>query len=141
MSKGNKQLKLKAAEAGRPRGLLREQERARVAYAKVGDVDDDQRKDYRIVVQDLGTNVRRLGLAAALSLLERQKSAAGKLLLEHLAEAEITGLGRNGPMVPALARGINDLPTYMLVTRELLRVAGWLNRAVQATFTEGDDAR
>ena len=127
-------------QSERPRGLLRDQERARIAYAKVGEVEARQRKDYRIVVQDLGTNVRRLGLAAALSLLERQNSPAGPLVLAHIAQAQITGLGSDADKLPGEARDLDDLATYMLASRELLRLAAWLNRAVQATFTENDHA-
>ncbi len=126
--------------------LLRDQQRACLAYTKVAEVQAELRKDYRIVVQDFGTNLRRLGLAAALSMLERKgkgkdkDNSGGQLLLEHLAKASVTGLGDKPEALARHAREIDDLAAYMLASRELMRLASWFNRAVQATFVEGDRA-
>src|SRR5690554_6894469 len=75
-----------------PRALLRDQERARLAYAKVSQVDERERSDYRTAVRQLGTNVRRLGLAGTLSVLEGKKDNGSRSLLEHIAAADISGL-------------------------------------------------
>lgn len=120
--------------------LLRDQQRACLAYTKVAEVHAELRKDYRIVVQDFGTNLRRLGLAAALSMLESKGNSGAQLLLEHLAKASVTGLGDQSGSLARHAREIDDLAAYMLASRELMRLASWFNRAVQATFVEGDRA-
>lgn len=120
--------------------ILRDQARACLAYNKVATVKLEQRTDYAIVVQDLGTNLRRMGLATALSLLERRANEAGRLLLAHVAEADVVGLGTDAKTLPKRARELDDLARYMLATRELLRLAAWFKRAVQATFTENDHA-
>jgi CRISPR-associated protein Cmr5 len=117
--------------------LYRDQERALHAYASVEKAmeADGRARDYRIAVNDLGTNVRRLGLAGALSQIEadaRKHRQASTMLLEHLAGAKITGLqGVGGTQLPDRARRL-DVVEYMLATRELLQVATWFKRAVQA---------
>ena len=118
--------------------LLRDQQRACLAYEKVAEVDVGVRDSYRIAVQDLGTNLRRMGLAASVSMLERRSDPAGRLLLGHIAAARIRGLGDDARHLPSCARKLDDVSSYMLATRELLRLAAWFNRAVQATFTEGE---
>jgi CRISPR-associated protein Cmr5 len=121
--------------------ILRDQARACLAYGKVAEVKPEQRTDYGIVVQNLGTNLRRMGLAAALSLLERRANEApGRLLLAHVAEANVVGLGTDAHRLSKRARELDDLASYMLATREMLRLAAWFKRAVQATFTEDDHA-
>lgn len=124
----------------RQRKLLRDQERACLAYAKVEQVDAEDREDYRIRVQALANDLRRMGLAAALSQLERQKCHAAVVLLRHLAEADIVGLGKDPGRLPRQARELSDLSKYMLATRELLRLIAWFTRAVQATFPESSHA-
>ncbi|PRP91421.1 CRISPR-associated protein Cas_Cmr5 [Enhygromyxa salina] len=121
--------------------ILRDQEWACLAYTKVAAVEPDQRADYHIAVQDLGTNLRRMGLATALSRLEPRPNAdKPPLLLTHLAEANIVGLGTDAKQLPARARELDDLASYMLATRELLRLATWFKRAAQAIFTDDDHA-
>jgi CRISPR-associated protein Cmr5 len=119
--------------------LLRDQRWALHAYNVVANVPDGntERKDYKIAVNDLGTDILRCGLAAAVAALER-RGERGKRLLNDLASSEISGLrGKNADELPGAVRGL-DLDAYMLATREMLQVATWLKRAVQASF--GDDA-
>lgn len=120
--------------------LLRDQARACLAYTLVMRVSLETRKDYRIAVNDFGNNLRRMGLATTLSVLESDNSG-GKLLLQHLAEAQVEGLGNDPKTLPSRARDIDDLARYMLATRELLRLAEWFKRAVQATFSEDSHAQ
>lgn len=122
------------------RRLLRDQQRACLAYTKVAQIDDSLRDEYRICIRSFAANLRRMGLAAASSQLERD-GRAGERLLEHLAAADIVGLGTDPKLLPERARGLDDVTAYMLATRELLRLAGWLIRAVQATFPERDHAK
>lgn len=125
------------AEAGG--GLLRDQQRALHAYRCVGEVAAaNDRKDYKIAVNDLGANILRVGLAGAMAALERLKER-GQTLLGHLASAGAPGLV--GASAVDLPDRIRRLPTddYMLATREFLQIATWLKRAVQATF--GDDGQ
>lgn len=116
--------------------LLREQLRAVYAYDMVAKVPEGDRKDYKIAVNDLGTNILRGGLASAMARLERI-GERGMLLRGHIAEAKIPGLTKaNASTLPGCVRRL-DVSDYMLATREMLRIAAWLKRAVQATL--GDD--
>jgi len=117
------------------KGLLRDQQRALFAYAAVGEVPERQMDHYKIAVNDLGANILRGGLCAAIAAVQRLKEK-GSLLLEHLANANVPGLA--GATREDLARRVRELGAdeYMLATREMLRVAVWLKRAVQATFRE-----
>lgn len=118
--------------------LLRDQERALHAYRCVGEISDkSDQKSYRIAVNDLGANLMRLKLAGAMAALERRNDRGGRLLLDHLGSAAIPGLqGTNHATLPDAVRHL-PVDGYILATREMMRVAEWLKRAVQATF-EGD---
>jgi CRISPR-associated protein Cmr5 len=115
--------------------LLRDQRRALYAYEAVGKVPKAQQKDYEIAVNDLGANILRSGLCAAIAAVQRLGDR-GTLLLGHLATACVPGL--EGAAASDLARRVQELDAdaYMIATREMLRVAVWLKRAVQATFGE-----
>jgi len=116
--------------------LLRDQQRALHAYDVVGKVPSSQQKDYKIAVNNLGANILRSGLAAAMAEIERLGDR-GKLLLEHLAASGVSSLnGTTKDTLPDRVRKL-DVDSYMLSTREMLKVAMWLKRAAQATF--GDD--
>jgi CRISPR-associated protein Cmr5 len=111
----------------------RDQERALHAYDSVRKVQKDQRKDYKILVNDLGSQILRSGLAATLAFIKRDKDAdVQKLLIEHLAAAKIPGL-KNARTFYDDALNL-PTPDYMLATRELLKVIAWFKRAVQAEF-------
>lgn len=113
--------------------LLRGQRRALHAYDAVGTVLKPQQKDYEIAVNDLGANILRSGLCAALAAVQRL-GKRGEVLLGHLATAGVPGLESATPS--DLARRVRELDAdaYMIATRETLQVAVWLKRAVQATF-------
>ena len=117
----------------------RDQQRALHAYDAVGAVQPGQQKDYQIAVNDLGTNILRSGLCAAIASVQRLNSPnnrRGDVLLGHLASASVPGLeGATAQNLAQLVRGL-DADSYMIATRELLQVATWLKRAVQATFEE-----
>ncbi len=115
----------------------RDQRRALHAYECVKDVPEKERPDYETRVNNLGSTVLRNGLAAALAFLEREKDRpAVNRLLEHLASAGIPGLqGVKGADLPGKVRGL-ELRGYMLATREVLHLAVWFRRAVQATFVK-----
>ncbi len=114
---------------------LRDQQRARHAYDAVAQVEPGQRKNYQIAVNDLGANILRGGLCAAIAAVQRLGDR-GNVLLEHLASAGVPGL--EDATAKNLAQRIRELDadSYMLATRELLQVAAWLKRAAQATFEE-----
>lgn len=116
--------------------LLRDQRRALHAYDSVSKVPKEGRKDYEIAVNDLGANILRSGLCAALAAVQRL-GERGNLLLEHLANAGVPGLEK--ATAKELAKRVRelDVDAYMIATREMLEVAVWLKRAVQATFEEG----
>lgn len=113
----------------------RDQQRALHAYRCVEGVPKEARADYKTHVNSLGSAVLRSGLAAALAFLQRDREQmAVKLLLEHLASAKLPGLPEvKGDAFPGEVRRLG-LADYMLVTREVLQLAVWLRRAVQATF-------
>jgi len=114
---------------------LRDQQRALHAYNAVLMVQRQQQKDYEIAVNDLGANILRSGLCAAIASVQRLGSR-GDLLLGHLASAGVPGL--ENATAQNLAQRVRELDadSYMIATRELLEVATWLKRAVQATFEE-----
>lgn len=117
--------------------LFRDQRRALYAYEAVSQVPKDRqtRKDYKIAVNDLGANILRSGLCAALAAVQRLGDR-GNLLLAHLAGADIPGLtGTSAQDLPGRVREL-DADAYMIATREMLQIATWLKRAVQATFEE-----
>ena len=110
---------------------LRQQVWALHAYQVVDQVSREDRDDYEIVVNGLGANVLRGGLAAAMAALERQ-DRRGRLLLQHLASAGFTGLdGATEDDLPDRVRHL-DLDGYVIVSREVLQFATWLRRAIQA---------
>ena len=116
--------------------MTRDQQRALHAYECVASVKE-YRKEYRTLVNGLGGQIIRSGLAGTMAYLERfhRKEAAAQLL-EHLASAGIPGLGKiQGAELPARVREL-ELEPYMLATRETLKVAQWLKRAVQATMSD-----
>jgi len=116
--------------------LVRDQRRALHAYEVVSKVPKDKQRDYKIAVDDLGANILRSGLCGALAAVQRL-GERGKLLLAHLASANVPGL--EGASAEDLVKRVRELnaDAYMIATREMLQVAMWLKRAVQATFEEG----
>lgn len=124
--------------------LTRDQERAELAYAAVGRVPEQDRKDYKIAVHALGAEILQSGLAAAMAGLERRESRGDRLRTD-LANARIPRLVQPGhrnqilgePLtkdnLPAKVRAL-PLDDYILATRETLQIILWLKRAVQATF-------
>jgi len=114
---------------------LRDQQRALHAYNAVATVQRQQQKDYEIAVNDLGANILRSGLCAAIASVHRLGNR-GDVLLGHLASAGVPGLeSATAQTLAERVRGL-DADSYMIATRELLQVATWLKRAVQATFEE-----
>lgn len=124
------------ASSSESTALLRDQRRALYAYDVVNHVPEEKRKDYEIAVNDLPAHILRGGLCAALAELEREKDGRGGLMLDHIARARIPGLG--GATRDDVADRVRrlDVDAYMLATRETLRLAAWLKRAVQATFED-----
>ncbi len=116
--------------------LIRDQRRALHAYGCIDMVPKDDQRNYKIAVNDLGANIMRSGLCAALAAVQRL-GGRGELLLQHLAAASVPGL--ENAKADDLARRVRELnaEAYMVATREMLQVAMWLKRATQATF--GDD--
>jgi len=139
----------------------RDQERAIHAYERVEKVPKDLFEHYKAQVNTLGPTVLRSGLTAALAFLERKlkdmsdeqreraspQVKAAALLLDHLAGATLPGLEQvqQGGQLPEAVRRLEPLSAYMLATREVLHVALWLRRAVQARAAaaapEEDEAR
>ncbi len=115
--------------------MLRDQQRALHAYDAVAQVPTDQQKDYKIAVNDFGANILRSGLCAAIASVQRLGNRAD-VLLGHLASAGVPGL--ENTTAKSLAHRVRELDadSYMMATREILQVATWLKRAVQATFEE-----
>lgn len=119
--------------------LVRDQQRALHAYNCVDKVPKDQQDDYETAVNDLGANILRSGLCAALAAVQRL-GKRGELLLEHLAAANVPGL--ENARADDLAERVRKLEAdaYMIATREMLQVSMWLKRAAQASFDGADHA-
>lgn len=117
--------------------MLREQQRALHAYSAVDSVpfDKQSRENYKIAVNNLGANILRSGLCAAIASVQRLGNR-GDVLLGHLASAGVPGLEEASAQNFAQRVRNLDADSYMIATRELLQVAKWLKRAVQATFEE-----
>lgn len=115
--------------------LFRDQQRALHAYEAVSSVPQNRQADYKIAVNDLGANILRSGLCAALAAVQRL-GERGALLLDHLASAHVPDLeSASGQELSRRVREL-DASAYVIATREMLQVATWLKRAVQATFKE-----
>jgi CRISPR-associated protein Cmr5 len=115
--------------------MLRDQRRALHAYEAVGRVaaDKQTRDNYKTAVNNLGANILRSGLCAAIASVQRSSNGGGALL-SHLASAGVTGLeGATAGELPKRVREL-DADGYMIATREMMQVAVWLKRAAQATF-------
>jgi CRISPR-associated protein Cmr5 len=115
--------------------LLRDQCRALFAFKVVNEVPKDKRDNYKIAVNDLGANILRSGLAAAVAAIERLGDR-GKILLKHLSQAGIPGLEEKNEINFAASVRQLDADHYILATRETLRVATWLKRAIQASYKD-----
>lgn len=115
---------------------LRDQQRALHAYQSIAEVPSTDRGNYKIAVNDLGTNILRSGLCAAIANVQRL-GKRGDVLLGHLAGASVPGLERATAKTLAEQVRLLDADSYIIATREMLQVATWLKRAVQATFDEG----
>lgn len=116
--------------------LTRDQVRATHAYQCVKGVVPNLWDDYETALLGLGTQLLRSGLAATMAQLERMsnKDVRG-LIFDHLGRAGIPGLDDEGneatETIPERVRGL-QLESYILATREMLRVLHWLKRAAQA---------
>ncbi len=123
----------------------REQIRAIWAYDAVTRVHSRRECDfdnYRTLINGFGPNIIRSGLVAAFAFVQRYHDKdARTLFLQQLAEGDALA------HVPALADSngaekllgnVRKLPadSYMLATREALRLALWLKRAAQAVKGE-----
>lgn len=124
--------------------LTKAQMRARHAYSSVGGVEQSLRDDYKILVDSFGPNIVRSGLAAAISMLERERKREKRgptidTLFAHIVDGGIAGLPRTvSPSdLPDRIRAL-DRGDYMLATRDILALVVWLKRAVQATFSRSD---
>jgi CRISPR-associated protein Cmr5 len=120
--------------------MTRDQKRALHAYKCVREVAATDNKglckDYKILVNDLGSRTLRSGLAATMAFIERDKSSeAVKTFCRHIGGAEIPGLTAMDHKLFDQIRAL-ELDDYMLVTRELLKVVTWFKRAVQAEFKD-----
>jgi CRISPR/Cas system CMR-associated protein Cmr5 small subunit len=121
----------------RPNRRSRDQERAIHAYRAVEEITEPAKRDaFKRIARRFGADVLRLGLAAALAVLERDNGGQG--YLKALATAQITYWpGDSAKKFPAWVRNLEKATEYMLVTREVLKIAQWLKRAAEASFDEG----
>ncbi len=110
----------------------RDQQRATFAYRCVHGVEPNARPNYKILVNGLGANIIKSGLAAAVAFAERYHDKdVTRDLFEHLSNAGIAGLEGSAEGFPDRARELG-LTDYMVATRETLAVVSWLKRALQA---------
>lgn len=119
------------------REMTREQARAQHCYQRVRDLNEGQLKDYKVLVNGLGPNIIRSGFAGALAFVQRYRNQEiaerfGKDLAEGLPEAFEIEDNLNSLTNSAFER---DRTSYMLLTREILHLARWFKRAIQARQT------
>jgi CRISPR-associated protein (Cas_Cmr5) len=113
----------------------KDQQRALLAYACAA-AAKSRLGDYRIAVNGFRAALLRSGLAASVSLLERNADRGGfKQLMNDLAKERGSSLDK----WPDAVRNL-PLRDYMLQTRELTAFLGWLVRAVRAVGREDSDA-
>ena len=111
------------------------------AWAKEAAKDPNVLKEYTIAAQGFAGALLRGGFAGAASALERDAKPEDnkngrpgfRLLLGHLASYALPGI----PVGEAAAwagkvRGLADLGSYMLATREMIALLSWLRRACRA---------
>lgn len=118
----------------------REQGRAAWAYEAVSGAHADRAtwSRYQGVVMGLPVVILRCGLVGALAWLHRQNDA-GKEVRRQLGTAKVPGLvGGPEELLPRACA--LPLGPYMVATREVLKLAGWLKRAAQG-MGEGADER
>jgi CRISPR-associated protein Cmr5 len=94
-------------------------------------VPDEERKDYDIAVSDLGADILRSALYAALADVQRL-GGRGKLPFAYLAAANVASL--DGATAADLAKRVRtmEVDAYMIAAREMLEAVKWLTRVVQA---------
>lgn len=114
--------------------ITRDQKRAQFAYSKAKSVQEKDHKDYKIAVNGLGSSIIRSGLSSTVAFLQRSGTEGAKQLLDHLGDAGIPGIEKKNHNSIADCVQRLDLDAYMLATRETLKVALWLKRAVQALY-------
>jgi CRISPR-associated protein Cmr5 len=112
----------------------RDQERAQYAYRCVDGVVEKtpaQRKTYASLANGFGATVMRNGLVAAVAFVKRRDDPAARAFLGHLSDAPIRGLaGKSDLLQQVIAM---DVDQYLVATREVLALAVWFRRAMQAS--------
>ena len=115
--------------------MTREQERAAHAFVCIRKVGAANQKNYKILVNEFGTNIIRSGLMAAIAFIQRYRDqGVARLFFEHLAGASIPGLHCNGGDLAAHIKKL-EANEYMFTTREFLKIALWFKRAAQAELS------
>jgi CRISPR-associated protein Cmr5 len=109
----------------------RDQARAQHAYTCVSEVaGTEDFASYGSLVNGFGATVMRNGLVAALAFVQRRSDAAARTFLVHLCRGNIPGMtGKPDLLQVAIAL---DVDQYLVATREVLALAVWFRRAVQA---------
>lgn len=127
--------------------LMREQQRALWAYNLARKIKTEHSEDvhtaFKITANRLGAHIMREGLASTLAFLLRDgqggHQAAVSALLQALSQADLPCLEKvkEGKKLPFEILEL-DAVSYMLVTREMLKLALWLKRANQAVLGDVD---
>ena len=119
--------------------MRKDQERALWAYERAQAVRDSDHlalDDYEVAVQAFAAALLRSGLAVAVSVLERNtRHPAYRSLLSDIAGRLPLPDGNqrvDSESWPCAVRRLEDVPTYMLTTREALACVTWLRRACRA---------
>ena len=114
--------------------ISRDQERALHAYKRVAETAQTAKtfENYGRIVDDFGICVKRLGLSAALADVQRRGGPAAEAFFDHVATHGLPKLlGATGTTLLRAIREL-DMFDYLLVSKETLKLASWLKRAVQA---------
>lgn len=125
--------------------LTRDQTLARFAHECVEAISPEIADDYRIMANDLGATILQCGLCTAIAYLQRRiikghgmhkKHDMRQHIVQALATARIPSITKK-TKGDDLYRVVQSLPVdaYVMATRETLRFACWLRRAVQVAPT------
>lgn len=112
----------------------RDQARAQHAYACVDSFAREQREhldSYASLVNGFGATVMRNGLVAAMAFVRRRDDPAAKAFLRQLSEARIPGLTGKAELLQEVIA--LDVDAYLVASREVLALAVWFRRAMQAS--------
>lgn len=112
---------------------MRQHRWARVALARVSvaaTLDEKARNEYRSLCRNLPVLLRRSGIAQSLTFLESRSGERGDRVLHDLASV----YGIPAKQLVDRAVNIEKISEYLVMSRDLLAIAGWMRRFADAVL-------